>query len=73
MAQPIAFPSIVHDIEPVISSSGSNRKDADSLRVLIAGALENATVGPVVSTRKNHPAAGSLTSSAALRARTSNR
>ena len=60
-------------IEPAIDSSGSNRKDARSLRVFGRGAVENATMGPVVSTRKNHPAAGWLTSSDVSRARTSKR
>ena len=71
--QPTALPSTVQVIEPAIDSSGSNRKDARSLRVFGRGAVENATVGPVVSTRKNHPAAGWLTSSDASRARTSKR
>ena len=73
LEQPIALPSTVHVVEPVIVSSGSNRKDAESLRVLAAGAFENATVGPVVSTRKNHPPVGALSWSDASRARTSNR
>ena len=70
---PTAFPSTVHLAGPTISSSGSNRKVASSLRVADGGAEENAMTGPVASTRKNHPAAGSLTSSVrGSRARTSN-
>src|SRR4249920_2693620 len=73
LEHPTALPSTVHLVGPAINSSGSNRKDARSLRVFGRGAVENATVGAVVSTRKNHPAAGWLTSSDALRARTSKR